>query len=278
MCSPRGFRSSRADAPIRVVSAVPSSISRTLLAGVALVLIASAGSGCEQSGGKKDAAERWFDDRPPTWDRWPGTNSNSGGSSQQQRTQQPSSDRQTHAAQSGATAGSNASSTGTSAGHHAGRSTQSAQSPQSTRPNADDAPPRGRSLLVGPGDPRLGPVPIDRVVNASGLVIEDLVRGEGATCLPGMRIRVRYTAAVLDGKVFDRADGDPVSLDLDECVLAWRQGLPGMRVGGVRQLISPPSLAFGDDTLVDDNDRVIVPAGSVIVFVVELLDIQPGGS
>ncbi len=272
MHPPRGFRSSRADAPDRVARGIATWLPRTLLLGTVSVLIASAGAGCEQPSGKKDSAERWFDDRPPTWDRWPGSGHSSGS--------------QTPSGHSGTSAGSNTSSStaanttsATNANQHtAGSASRTPPTSQTSKPKSDDAPARSRSLLVGPGDPRLGPVPIDRVVNASGLVIEDLVRGEGATCLPGMRIRVRYTAAVLDGRVFDRADGDPVSLDLDDCVHAWRQGLPGMRVGGVRQLISPPSLAFGDDTLVDDNDRVIVPASSAIVFVVELLDIDSGGT
>lgn len=241
-----------------------------------MLMIAALNCGCEQNQGKKDDAERWFDNRPPTWDRWPGTGSNNASSSSTSQTnQQASNPRSTT---TGSAAGTSPTTNGT--GQHRTDAPGQNTSQAATKPvqPTEGSPPRSRALLVGPGDPRLGPVPIDRVINASGLVIEDLVRGEGATCLPGMNIRVRYTAAVLDGKVFDRADGDPVTLDLDQCIRAWKEGLPGMRVGGVRQLVSPPELAFGQDTLVDDDGRVIVPSGSAVVFVVELLGITPANS
>lgn len=53
-------------------------------------------------------------------------------------------------------------------------------------------------------------------------------------------------------------------------------GLQGMKVGGRRQIIVPPALAFGLNDLRGDNGQVLVPGNSVLVFIVDL--VNPDGS
>ena len=51
------------------------------------------------------------------------------------------------------------------------------------------------------------------------------------------------------GKQFDASwndgSGQPVSLPLSGVIKGWQQGIPGMKVGGRRELIIPPSLGYG---------------------------------
>jgi peptidylprolyl isomerase len=94
-----------------------------------------------------------------------------------------------------------------------------------------------------------------KVVPPSGpppkkLVIKDLIKGTGPVATPSSTVNVQYVG-VLDknGKQFDASwndgSGQPVSLPLTGVIKGWQQGIPGMRVGGRRELIIPSNLAYG---------------------------------
>ncbi|MDR3136118.1 MAG: FKBP-type peptidyl-prolyl cis-trans isomerase [Coriobacteriales bacterium] len=103
---------------------------------------------------------------------------------------------------------------------------------------------------------------------AAGLVIEDIVVGEGAEAIDGSEVAVFYTGTLADGTVFDsrQAPDDPITLTLGQgtVIKGWDAGLVGMQVGGRRLLTIPPELAYGDQEL---ND---IPANSTLYFEVEL--------
>jgi FKBP-type peptidyl-prolyl cis-trans isomerase len=113
------------------------------------------------------------------------------------------------------------------------------------------------------------------------LVIEDLRPGVGETAVPGMQVVVHYTGWIYQpnalgfrGRQFDssQARGQPFSLRLGEgrVIAGWEQGLPGLRVGGLRRLVIPPHLAYGNR----DIRNGLIPPGSTLVFEVELLAVE----
>lgn len=107
---------------------------------------------------------------------------------------------------------------------------------------------------------------LSRVVLDSGVVVEELRQGDGAECPPDAVVEVRYHATLPDGRVIDTTrDGDPVQLPLGSLIEGWREGVPGMREGGIRLLRIPAALAYGTE------GQGPVPPGSPMVFSIELV-------
>jgi len=111
------------------------------------------------------------------------------------------------------------------------------------------------------------------------LVITDLVVGVGNEALPGMVCVVHYTGWLYDekakgkhGRQFDnsRKRRQPFSFPLGggHVIRGWDRGVVGMRVGGLRRLIIPPSLGYGS------HDMGVIPPNSTLVFEIELLAIE----
>jgi len=101
--------------------------------------------------------------------------------------------------------------------------------------------------------------------------IKDLEVGTGPQAELGARVKVHYTGWTMDGKQFDTSrDTDTpfeFSLGAREVIRGWDIGLQGMRVGGKRELIIPPELAYGKRGYTD-----AIPPNSTLKFEVELLD------
>ena len=101
---------------------------------------------------------------------------------------------------------------------------------------------------------------------------EDLKVGKGPAAKLGDTIEVNYIGLTYsDGKQFEASwdNGQTVSFDLVEggLIEGWVKGIPGMKVGGRRQLIIPSAMAYGD------NPQGGRPAGA-LVFVVDLVAIK----
>ena len=104
-------------------------------------------------------------------------------------------------------------------------------------------------------------VHLDQMVKrASGLYVQDLVTGNGSVAARGRTAVVRYTGWRADGKQFE--DGEiSVTLGSRQTILAWEEGLLGMRVGGKRRLVVPPNLGYGARGAGND-----IPPNTVLVF------------
>ena len=96
---------------------------------------------------------------------------------------------------------------------------------------------------------------------ASGLYYRDITVGAGTTIAAGQTLNVKYSGAFANGSVFDAGT---YSFTIPGSVIqGWNEGLLGMKVGGTRQLIIPPSLGYGA------NGRDQIPPNAVLVFTVQ---------
>jgi peptidylprolyl isomerase len=105
----------------------------------------------------------------------------------------------------------------------------------------------------------------------SELVIRDIVVGEGAEAKPGDTVLVHYVGVDYDsGDQFDASwdRGEPISFPLRGLIQGWQDGIPGMRVGGRRQLVIPPELAYGP---AGSGHRL---SGKTLIFVIDLLGVE----
>jgi peptidylprolyl isomerase len=100
------------------------------------------------------------------------------------------------------------------------------------------------------------------------LAIKDLVVGEGAEATAGAVVDVHYVGVEYDtGEEFDSSwdRGESISFPLRGLLQGWQDGIPGMRVGGRRQLIIPPEQAYGP---AGGGHRL---SGKTLIFVIDLL-------
>ena len=108
----------------------------------------------------------------------------------------------------------------------------------------------------------------------SELVIEDLEEGEGDEAQAGDQLTVDYVGVLYDGgDEFDASFGEPApfqfALGQGSVIPGWDEGLEGMKVGGRRQLVIPPDLAYGPQGQPPD-----IPPDSTLVFVIDLLAVN----
>ncbi|GAB2503688.1 FKBP-type peptidyl-prolyl cis-trans isomerase [Corynebacterium atrinae] len=112
-------------------------------------------------------------------------------------------------------------------------------------------------------DTQSGPAPEE-------LVAVDLIVGDGDEAQPGGLVKVHYVGVDFEsGQEFDSSwdRGEAIEFPLNGLIAGWQEGIPGMKVGGRRQLTIPPELAYG-------------PAGGghplsgrTLVFVIDLLSV-----
>jgi len=112
-------------------------------------------------------------------------------------------------------------------------------------------------------DAPTGPAPAE-------LVIRDIIEGDGAEAQPGDTVTVHYAGVEFDtGEEFDSSwgRGETIQFPLRGLIQGWQEGIPGMKVGGRRELVIPPHLAYG-------------PAGAchflfgkTLIFIIDLVNV-----
>ena len=107
------------------------------------------------------------------------------------------------------------------------------------------------------------------------LVVKDLIAGTGQAAKTGNKVTVNYVGVLYSGgKEFDSSwkTGQPFApfqLGQGSVIPGWDRGLVGMKVGGRRELIIPPSLAYGKA-----GSPPTIPPNATLVFVVDLLGVS----
>jgi len=98
----------------------------------------------------------------------------------------------------------------------------------------------------------------------SGLYYRDVTAGTGKTVATGDSVRVYYQGALASGQLFDQRASPQSTFDFKLgtafVIPGWDEGLVGMKVGGTRQLIIPPALAYGP------SGYASIPPNAVLVF------------
>jgi peptidylprolyl isomerase len=103
------------------------------------------------------------------------------------------------------------------------------------------------------------------------LVIIDIIEGDGEVAKPGATVDVHYLG--VDFETLEEFDsswsrGQSINFPLGSLIAGWQQGIPGMKVGGRRQLICPPALAYGP---AGGGHRL---SGRTLTFVIDLLGVS----
>ena len=111
------------------------------------------------------------------------------------------------------------------------------------------------------------------ITTPSGLQYTDLKVGGGESARRGSKVTVHYTGWLLDGTKFDSSvdRGVPFEFLLGRGVViaGWDEGVANMNIGGKRELVIPPNLAYGDN-----GAGAVIPPGATLKFEVEFLSQQ----
>ncbi len=97
--------------------------------------------------------------------------------------------------------------------------------------------------------------------------------GTGAEAQPGDQLTVQYVGVAYSSKqIFDSSwsRGQSFQFQLGGNVITgWNEGIAGMKVGGRRELIIPPNLAYGDQSPASG-----IAANDTLIFIVDLLKVN----
>jgi FKBP-type peptidyl-prolyl cis-trans isomerase len=151
----------------------------------------------------------------------------------------------------------------------------------SKAPGVELAPSAGATQASIPTTPAIPPaiskkpvVTVPKGPPPTTLVKKDLIVGTGKTAKAGQTVTVNYVGVLYKtGKEFDsswkRNQPFTTALTTGSVISGWVKGIPGMKVGGRRELIIPPNLAYGSA-----GSPPTIPGNSTLVFVVDLISVS----
>lgn len=105
----------------------------------------------------------------------------------------------------------------------------------------------------------------------SGVVVEHLKQGEGASPSATDVVKVHYRGTLENGTEFDSSfkRNEPATFPLNRVIPCWTQGVQKMKVGGRARLTCPSATAYGPR-----GAGGVIPPDAKLTFEVELLDIR----
>lgn len=115
--------------------------------------------------------------------------------------------------------------------------------------------------------------PATSLQNIQGMTVTDLKVGTGPVAQNGDTVTVSYVGKLADGTVFDASANHGgtfnFTLGAGQVIKGWDLGVVGMRVGGERELVIPPALAYGSA----GTPGGPIPANATLTFTVTLVSI-----
>lgn len=110
------------------------------------------------------------------------------------------------------------------------------------------------------------------ITTESGLQYEIIKEGTGPQPTLEDRVETHYHGTLIDGTVFDSSvdRGEPATFGVNQVIMGWQEGIPLMKEGAKYRLYIPQELAYGMN-----SPSPAIPAGSVLIFEVELLKVNP---
>lgn len=109
---------------------------------------------------------------------------------------------------------------------------------------------------------------LDAVKTDSGLHYVVTSEGFGEYPVKNDNVTVRYKGYFVDGKTFDESSEEGITFNLQQVIKGWTEGIQKFREGGSGILLIPSQLGYGD------KNQGGIPANSVLIFDVEVLEIQ----
>jgi peptidylprolyl isomerase len=111
----------------------------------------------------------------------------------------------------------------------------------------------------------------EEYVAENGLKVTLLKTGKGKILAKGDKVKVHYKGELVDGRVFDssyeREQPFEFVMGMNQVIAGWDQALLMLKTGDKAKLVIPPDLGYGDTPMPK------IPAGSYLVFEVEVLDV-----
>ena len=108
--------------------------------------------------------------------------------------------------------------------------------------------------------------------HTSGLYYQILLQGSGDSPNNCSSVVINYIGKLANGNKFD--EGKNVAFTLGSLIEGWKNGLPLIQKGGKIKLYIPPTLGYGSSDIRDNNGVVVIPANSMLIFEISLLDFQ----
>ncbi len=115
---------------------------------------------------------------------------------------------------------------------------------------------------------------ITATAHPSGFFYSITTQGSGNT--PGLcnTVRVNYTGRLTNGTIFDSNNTTAgAQFQLGSLIAGWQKGIPLIQKSGKIRLFLPPSLGYGANPVRDGIGNILIPANSILVFDIDLLDL-----
>jgi FKBP-type peptidyl-prolyl cis-trans isomerase FkpA len=111
--------------------------------------------------------------------------------------------------------------------------------------------------------------------HSSGFFYNISVPGSGSNATPCSIVTVKYTGRLTNGTIFDSfTAATGTTFQIGQLIAGWQKGIPLIQKGGKIRLYIPPTLGYGASPVFDNIGNISIPANSILIFDIELLEVQ----
>jgi FKBP-type peptidyl-prolyl cis-trans isomerase FkpA len=109
---------------------------------------------------------------------------------------------------------------------------------------------------------------LNATATGSGLYYVITSQGTGTQPISSSKVTVKYKGYLTNGSIFDQTTNVGATFSLSGVIQGWQEGIPLFKKGGKGMLLIPSALGYGAQA------QGSIPANSVLIFDVELLDVR----